>query len=132
MSLEIALLWLAGVIQLIIAAANFVVAKRLDYRENLRRMSPIAGQVFIVHAAYIVFVILCFALLCLAFASRLVTGDPMMRAILGTLALFWAARVVIHLAVYDKRVRAQYRMEDIAFLAACSALAIIFTGVALR
>jgi hypothetical protein len=37
----IPLLWLAGLIQVAIASANFFLSKRLQYRENLEEAAPI-------------------------------------------------------------------------------------------
>ena len=125
-------LWLASLIQLVIAAANIVVARRLDFRGNLLRLSPIVAQVFTVHAAYIVAVILWFALLSLLFASRLASGDPVMRFLSAGLAAFWGIRLVVQLTVYDRSVRRQHRVEDVAFLLACIALTMIYALAAIQ
>jgi hypothetical protein len=125
-------IWTASGVQLVIAAANLVVARKLDYRANLARMTPMVGQVFLVHAVYIVLVIVWFSALCLVFAERLATGDPLARFLAGGLAVFWGLRAVIQLTVYDKEVRKQHRLEDVAFLAACALLTGIFLAVTLH
>lgn len=125
-------LWAAAGIQLIIAAANLVVARKLDYRSNVARLSPIVGQVFKVHAAYIVLIVVWFGLLSALFAPRLVSGDPLARFLTGGLAAFWGIRAIIQLTLYSKEVRRQHRAEDIAFLAACLFLAGVFLAAALQ
>jgi len=125
-------IWMAAAIQLIIAAANLVVARRLDYRTNVARLTPIVGQVFVVHAVYIVLIIVWLGLLCLLFAPQLAGGSPMARFIASGLAGFWGLRAVIHLTIYDKEVRRHYRAEDVAFLLACVALTAIFLAAALQ
>ena len=86
----IAAIWIAGGVQLAIAAANLVVARKLDFRGNLARLTPIVGQIFLVHAVYIVLVIVWFSALCLIFTAQLASGDPLARFLTGGLAAFWA------------------------------------------
>ena len=125
-------IWIAGGAQLVIAAANLEVARKLDYRANLARLTPMVGQIFVVHAVYIVLVILWFSALCLVFAARLASGDPLARFLTGGLAAFWGLRAVIQLSLYDKQVRKDHRPQDVAFLAACALLTGIFLAVALH
>jgi len=123
-------IWLAGVVQLTIAAANLEVARKLDYRGNLARLAPMVGQVFLVHAVYIVLLILWFSALCLIFAARLANGDSLARFLTGGLAAFWGLRAIIQLVFYDKTVRKDHRLQDVAFLAACALLTGIFLAAA--
>jgi len=68
MNLMLPALWAAGGIQLAIAAANVVLPKKLNYRENLSKVSPVVRQIFITHSVYIVGVVLLFAVMTLSFA----------------------------------------------------------------
>jgi hypothetical protein len=124
--------WVAGGVQLAIAAANLEVARKLDYRSNLARLTPMVSQIFLVHAVYIVLVILWFGALCLLFAARLASGDPLARFLTGGLAAFWGLRAIIQLTVYDRQVRKDHRLQDVAFLAACTLLTGIFLTAALH
>jgi hypothetical protein len=125
-------IWVAGAVQLAIAAANLEVARQLDYRANLARLTPIVGQVFLAHAVYIVLVILWFGALCLIFARELASGDPLARFLTGGLAAFWGLRAIIQLTFYDRQVRKHHRLQDVAFLAACALLTGIFLAAALH
>ena len=127
-----AAIWLAAGIQLVIAVAHLEVARRLDYRTNLKRLTPMVCEVFLVHAVYIVLVILWFSALCLVFAARLASGDPLARFLTGGLAAFWGLRAIIQLTIYDREVRKHYRLQDVAFLAACALLTGIFLTAALH
>jgi len=128
----VAAIWVAGGVQLAIAAANLEVARTLDFKANLTSLTPIVGQIFAVHAVYIVLVILWFSALCLLFATRLADGDPVARFLTAGLATFWGLRAIIQLTVYDKQVRKEHRLQDVAFLAACALLTGIFLTAALH
>jgi hypothetical protein len=125
-------IWVAAGVQLAIATANLAVARTLGFRANLARLTPIVSQIFLVHAVYIVLVILWFGALCLIFAAQLASGDPLARFLTGGLAGFWGLRAIIQLTVYDKTVRKDNRLQDVAFLAACALLTGIFLVAALH
>jgi ABC-type Na+ efflux pump permease subunit len=61
------LLWLAALVQILIAASNFYLPRKLKYQENLERVAPIIRQIFVVHSVYIVGVLLLFAALTFGF-----------------------------------------------------------------
>jgi hypothetical protein len=125
-------IWIAGGIQLALALANLEVARKLDYRANLAKLTPMVGQIFRAHAVYIVLIILWFGALCLFFAARLASRDPLARFLTGGLAVFWGLRAIIQLTVYDKKVRKDYRLQDVAFLAACTLLTGVFLAAAVH
>ncbi len=132
MNLLTTAIWAAAAIQMVIAGANVVVARRLDYAGNLGRLSPIVREVFTVHAIYIVLVIVWSSVLCIVLASQLASGDSLGRFLCGGLAAFWGLRGSIQLAVYDRKVRRAYPAEDVAFLLACASLTAIFLVGALH
>ena len=127
----IAAIWFAGGVQIVIAAANPLVARKLDFRANLARLTPIVSQIFLVHVVYIVLVIVWFSALCLIFAAQLASGDSLARFLTGGHAAFWGLRAIIQLTIYDKKVRKDNRLQDVAFLAACALLTGIFLVAAL-
>ena len=57
----IAWLWAAGVVQVALIAGNCLLPAKIRCRENLKRVSPLIAQVFIVHWAYIVLILAAFA-----------------------------------------------------------------------
>jgi hypothetical protein len=124
-------IWAAGGVQIAIAAANFVLPKKLRYWENLRRVDPIIRQVFVVHSVYIVFVLLAFAALCFGFAQELAGGSSLGRFLSGWLVLFWAPRLIVQWTYYDAEVRRRNRLGHWAFSVAIVYLIAVFTAAAL-
>jgi len=41
---------LAALVQILIAASNFYLPRKLKYQENLERVAPIIRQIFVVHS----------------------------------------------------------------------------------
>jgi hypothetical protein len=112
------LLWLAGFVQLAIAFANVFLPAKLDYKENLSRVSPIIRQIFVVHSVYIVGVVLLFAVLTFGFAGELASGHGLGRFLATAIAIFWLFRAPVQLLYYDASLRRENRWGDIAFTAA--------------
>ena len=107
-------------------------ASRLQYRKNLAGASEIVRQVFYVHAAYIVLVVLGFAALSLLFPDELVSGRPLGRFLSTFLAVFWLLRVPIQLFYYPAEIRRQNRLADVIFTVAFAFLALVFGLAATR
>ena len=123
---------IAGAVQLAIGLANLPLASRLQYRKNLAGASEIVRQVFYVHAAYIVLVVLGFAALSLLFPDELVSGRPLGRFLSTFLAVFWLLRVPIQLFYYPSEIRRQNRLADVIFTVAFAFLAVVFGLAATR
>jgi hypothetical protein len=123
---------IAGAVQLAIGLANLPLASRLQYRKNLAGASEIVRQVFYVHAAYIVLVVLGFAALSLLFPTELAGGRPLGRFLSGFLAIFWLLRVPIQLFYYPIEIRRQNRLADVIFIVAFAFLAVVFGLAATR
>ena len=123
---------IAGAVQLAIGLANLPLASRLQYRKNLAGASEIVRQVFYVHAAYIVLVVLGFAALSLLFPDELVSGRPLGRFLSTFLAVFWLLRVPIQLFYYPAEIRRQNRLADVIFTVAFAFLAVVFGLAATR
>lgn len=123
MSIVLLLLWIAAGVQLAICAANFLLPRKLKYRENLSRVSPIIRQVFFVHSAYIVGVVALFAAATFAFAPELASGHGLGRFLAAAIALFWLCRVPVQLLYYDSELRRSNCLGDAAFSAAALFLA---------
>ena len=122
-------LWLAGLVQVAIAFANVFLPKKLNYRDNLSRVTPIIRQVFVVHSAYIVGVVLLFAAVTFGFAGELASGHGLGRFLAASMALFWLCRAPVQLLYYDASLRRTNRLGDLAFISAALFLAATY-GVA--
>ena len=127
----IAALWIAGLVQLAIALANFVLPGKLKYRENLACVAPIIRQIFVVHSGYIVGIVLLFAALTFGFASELASGRGLGRFLAASLSLFWFCRVPLQLLYYDPDLRRANRAGDVAMTAGLVFVASTYAWAAL-
>ena len=125
------LLWLAGFVQVAIACANIFLPGKLKYHENLSRVSPIIRQIFVVHAAYIVGVVLLFAALTFGFTAELASGHGLGRFLAAAIAVFWLFRAPVQLLYYDATLRRENRWGDIAFTAGALFLAATYGAATL-
>jgi len=123
MRILIDLLWLAALVQVAIASANLFLPAKLQYRENLSRVSPIIRQIFVIHSVYIVGVVLLFAAVSFGFAGELASGRGLGRFLAAAIGVFWLVRAPVQLLYYDASLRRENRWGDIAFTAAALFLA---------
>ena len=124
-------LWLAGFVQIAIACANLFIPKKLNYQENLSRVAPIIRQIFVVHSAYIVGVVLLFAVVTFSFAEELASGRGLGRFLAASIAMFWLCRAPIQLLYYDASLRRTNRAGDVAFTLAALFLTATYGAAAL-
>jgi len=125
------LLWVAGLVQVAIASANLFLPAKLKYRENLSRVSPIIRQIFVVHAVYIVGVLLLFAAVTFGFPGELASGHGLGRFLAAAIALFWFVRAPVQLLYYDAELRRENRWGDVAFTAGALFLAATYGAASL-
>jgi hypothetical protein len=125
-------IWAAGIIQWVIAAANLFMPRKLGYAENLAKVSTMVRQVFIVHAVYIVGVLIGLGAVSLWFAPELVGRQGLGRFVSVLLAAFWLARVGVQLFYYDDRVKTQHRAAHYFFTMLFIYLGGVFTIAAMK
>jgi len=121
------LLWVAGALQLIVAAANLPAKRILSMDSDLAKLSPIVRQIYHVQHAYIVGLLVFFA----AISPLLGAGSPLAVSLSGMLALFWGARLAVQRLYYDPGVRRRHRAADVFFTLCFAALAALFAAVAI-
>lgn len=127
------LIWLiraAGAVQILVIAGNFILPGKLNCRENLRRVSPMIRQVFVIHWIYIVAILAIFSALCLGFAPELAGASRLGHFLSAAMSVFWLPRIPIQLFFYDADLRRQNRLGDIAMLTALTFLASVFSAAA--
>jgi hypothetical protein len=125
------LIWVAGAVQAAILAANFVMPGKLRCRENLAKVSPMIRHVFIVHWIYILLMLAIFSMLCFRFAPELAGASRLGHFLSAAIALFWLPRIPIQLFVYDRELRRQHRVGDVAMLSALVFVVAVFGAAAL-
>lgn len=117
----ITLLRVAGVLLLVLVVLNLFVPRRFGWGEELSRVSLLNRQIFIVHAGFILLVLLLMAALTLALPHELVAPSPLSRAILLGLTLFWLIRLLVQWFYYDSRIWRGHRFN--------TTMHYLFTGV---
>ncbi len=101
MSLEVHLR-IAGVLLLLLAAAHPFFPKQLGWKEDLAKLTLLNRQIFLVHAGFIVLILVLFGVLALFFAADLVAPSRLAAAVLAGLTLFWSLRLVTQQLIYDR------------------------------
>lgn len=94
---------IVGASLLLLAAAHAFFPRRFNWEEELGRLSRLNRQMFQVHCFFIGLVLFLFGVLSLGFTEALLERTFLARVILSGLALFWLARLVVQLFVYDPR-----------------------------
>ena len=122
----VAYIWVAGVLQLLVASANVFAARMFRYRESIRTLPGHVAQVFVVQNMFIMFTVVGMAGLCFGFAAELSGGAWLGRCLSGFLSAFWGIRLVFQLFFYDRAVRRQHRLFDILFLITFLYLVVVF------
>jgi hypothetical protein len=122
----------AGILQLVIAFANFFAPRKLYYRKNLALVSPIIRQIFTIHCIYIVIVLTGLGLLCLFFPHELCGASALGRFLCAFLAVFWGLRVPIQFFYYDRATKEKYPVFTLLFGLAFLTLATIFATATLH
>lgn len=115
----------AGIAQLVLCAASPFIPVVLKWPEHLRALPKLLRQVFWTYAAYILGAHLCFAAVSILAARAMLAGGPMAVAVSGFIALWWSARLVIHVCGFDTT-----EVPDTGWhRAAKRALGLLFTGL---
>ena len=95
------LLRLAGIGQIGLFCASFMIPRLLNWKDELAKLRPLTRQVYWTYAAYILTINLCFGVLSL-FAPHWLLGSPLAGAVCAFIAVYWGARVVIQFTYYDR------------------------------
>ena len=95
------LLVVGGCIHFAILTASALTPHVLDWRKNLAPLPSFLRRLFWVYGAFIVLTIIGFGTLTLMHVHAMASGDPLARRLCGFIALFWLARFVVQLWVFD-------------------------------
>jgi hypothetical protein len=97
------LLLLAGVCHFGILTASALVPRVLDWKGELKSLSPLSRHLIWTHGAFIVLTIVAFGVITVANAPELAGGAKVARWFCGFVAAFWGARLAIQLFLFDAR-----------------------------
>jgi hypothetical protein len=97
------LLLLAGLGHFAILSASALVPKVLDWKAALKPLPPFLRTLFWVYGIFIVLTIIGLGALTLFNAAAMAAGDPVARSLAAFIAVFWGARLLVQLFVFDAR-----------------------------
>lgn len=128
----IALVWVAGAMQLVLVGVSFLLPGKLHYRENLAKLAPVVRQIFFIQHSFIMFVLLGLSALCFLFAPELAGGRGLGRFLSAGIALFWLLRLGAQTFVLDADIKREHRAGDWAYKVVFTVLFGIFGWAALQ
>jgi hypothetical protein len=87
------LIFAGGVCQLGILTASALVPFRLNWRDELRGLTPLHRQMYWTYGGYVVLAIISLGLICLFNSAELASGSGLARGVCAYIAVFWGCRV---------------------------------------
>lgn len=97
------LLLLAGLGHFAILSASALVPRVLDWKTALKPLPPFLRTLFWVYGIFIVLTIIGLGALTLLNAAAMAAGDPVARSLAAFIAVFWGARLLVQLFIFDAR-----------------------------
>jgi len=93
--------FIGGLLHVAVLLAAVQVPLVLDWRTELKPLSPFLRQLFLVYSAFILLTIIGFTLISLLFAAELSNGSVLARLVTGFIGFFWLARLGVQFFVFD-------------------------------
>lgn len=93
---------LAGVGQLVLAAASLAIPSVLGWKAELMKLRPLTRQVFWTYAGYIWSTNVAFGLASVFMAKELLERSHLAACVTEFIALYWVARCVIQWCYFDR------------------------------
>lgn len=122
MNTLIRLIQIAGILQFGILIASALVPGVLNWREELKKLSPMTRHLVWVHGVFIVLTIIALATVSVVNAHALATGQMLARSVCAFIAIFWGARLVLQFALFDPKPYLTTRVLTVGF----HALTVVF------
>ena len=97
------LLFVAGLLHLAITSAGLVMTLVLDWRHSLSPLCALTRHIIWTHGAFVLLTIIAFGVISLSLPGRLVSGDPIARAVCAFIAAFWSLRLFIGVFFFDAK-----------------------------
>ena len=126
---------LAGVGQIALVALSFTIPRALRWREETAKLRPLVRQIFWTYAGYILCTNLCFGFLSAFAPDSLMDGSRLAMLVSGFIALYWAARVIIQFAYFDRTDAPKgriYSLGEAVLVLLFVALTVIYSAAALH
>jgi hypothetical protein len=94
-------LWLAGAGHFAVLIASFQVPYRLEWKQDLGKLTPFNRKLMWVHGAFTVYTIVSFGALTLLLHDDILRGQRAAVALAAFIGVYWLLRVVVDFAYYD-------------------------------
>jgi hypothetical protein len=104
-------LQVVGVLMFALFLLNFAVWKHYQWGEEIKRLTLLTRQVFIVHSFFIMLSILAFGVVSLMYPQALLEPSLLGRLVLAFLTMFWGCRFLMQQFVYDRALWRGKRFE---------------------
>jgi len=117
------LIFVGGILHFGVLIAGAVLPSVLDWKTALKKLDVLSREVIWVHFAFIALVVISFGALSVLFAGVLTTGSTLARAVCFMIALFWGARLMIQVFVFDARPM----LKNLFLKAGYHGLTVVFT-----
>ena len=95
------LLLLEGIGHFGILIASALTPFVLDWKTVLKPLTPFLHKLFWVYGGFIVLVIIGMGTLTLINIKPMAEGDPIARSIAGFISMFWGARLLVQIFIFD-------------------------------
>lgn len=93
-----------GAALIVLGAAHAAFPRYFGWNQELKSLSLLARQVFLVHCFFIALLLVLLGIASLFYADALLQPTPLSRVILTGLVLFWACRLIVQFAAYDSAI----------------------------
>ena len=123
------LLILGGIGHLALAFSSLAIPYLLGWKQELQALRPLTRRVFWTYSSYIFGIHLWFATVSICAAGPLAAGGVLPRLVTGFISLYWAMRIVVQFAFYDRSVRRErllFRLGEISYVVLFAALTLIY------
>jgi hypothetical protein len=94
---------IAGILQFGILIASALVPGVLNWRDELKKLSPLTRHLVWVHGAFIVMTIISLATVSVTISAALASGQLLARSVCAFIAVFWGVRLVLQFALFNPK-----------------------------
>lgn len=100
-----------GATMLGVAVSHIFIARLLNWKEDLKSLSPINQRIFYAHAIFVVAVLISLGLVMVVASSVLVARSMPVMIFSGCLALCWLSRLVFQLITVREKIHDDRRID---------------------
>ncbi|MCI0414900.1 hypothetical protein L0222_19155 [bacterium] len=95
------LMKISGTFLLALAIAHVFFPRQFQWKEQLRSLSLLNRQMFLVHSFFIALILVAFGLMNLFLTEDLLNHNRLGKAVVAGMGVFWFLRLLVQLFIYD-------------------------------